>query len=180
MASASCTIRWRNCVRLPLLSGPLSILIWIRFVAACSASSKASHLAASTSTMKSLVLEELPKVMVSSALSSSTIPQGTYFSLHPISCSLAWLSPRVRPPRENAPIFTVALQSILHRLTLPDDPACSSFFYIVEDRVGLFDLLLGFGLHHLAQPKAHPIQHLGHGTGLGQLLLAIALLSQRR
>jgi len=28
---------------------------------------------------------ELPKVMVSSALSSSTIPQGTYFSLHPLS-----------------------------------------------------------------------------------------------
>ena len=35
--------------------------------------------------MKSLVLEELPKVIVSLALSSSTIPQGTYFSLHPIS-----------------------------------------------------------------------------------------------
>src|SRR5712691_2644387 len=36
MASASCTIRWRNCVRLPLLSGPLSILICIRLVAALS------------------------------------------------------------------------------------------------------------------------------------------------
>src|SRR5712691_1224701 len=117
--------------------------------------------------------------MVSSALSASTIPQGTYFSLHPLSCSLAWLSPRVRPPRENSPIFTVALQSILQRLTLPADPACSSFFYIVEDGIGLFDLLLRFGFHHLAQPKAHPIQHRGHGTGRGQLLLTIALLAQR-
>src|SRR5882724_8920614 len=53
------------------------------------------------------------------------------------------------------------------------------FFYVVEDGVGLFALLLGFGLHHLAQPKAHPIQDLGHGTGRGPLVLAIALLSER-
>src|SRR6266571_5621040 len=53
------------------------------------------------------------------------------------------------------------------------------FFYIVEDHVGLFDLLLRLGLHHLAQPKAHPIQDLGHSTGRGQLLLAIPLLSER-
>ena len=39
------------------------------------------------------------------------------------------------------------------------------FFYVVEDGVGLFDLLLGFGLHDLAQPKAHAIEHFGHGTG---------------
>src|SRR5262249_42817534 len=165
MASASCTIRWRNCVRLPLLSGPLSILIWIRLVEAFSPSSKASHLASSTSTMKSLVLAELPKVMLSSALSSSTIPHGMYFSLHPISGSVGWLSPRVRPPRENSPIFTVALTSILQRLTPCADPACSSFFSIVEDGVGLCELLLGFGLDHLAQPKAHPIEYLGHRTG---------------
>src|SRR5215475_3738832 len=74
---------------------------------------------------------------------------------------------------------TVALQSMLKRLTLPEATAWASFFYIVEDRVGLFDLLLGLGLHHLAQSKAHPIQDLGHGTGRGQLLLAIALLSER-
>src|SRR5438128_3360388 len=76
-------------------------------------------------------------------------------------------------------MFTVALQSMLKRLTLPDATAWSSFFSIVEDHVGLFDLLLRLGLHHLAQPKAHPIQDLGHGTGRGQLLLAIALLSER-
>src|SRR5207302_10478433 len=74
---------------------------------------------------------------------------------------------------------TVALQSMLKRLTLPDATAWASFFYIVEDRVGLFDLLLGFGLHDLAQPKAHPIQDLGHGTGRGQLVLAILLLPER-
>ena len=52
-------------------------------------------------------------------------------------------------------------------------------FLSVEDRVGLFDLLLGLGLHHLAQPKAHPIQDLGPGTGRGQLLRALPLLSER-
>ena len=68
---------------------------------------------------------------------------------------------------------------MLKRLTLPEATAWSSFFYIVEDRGGLFALLLGLGLHHLAQPKAHPIQDLGHGTGRGQLLLAIPLRSER-
>src|SRR5882672_2812171 len=74
---------------------------------------------------------------------------------------------------------TVALQSMLKRLTLPDATAWSSFFYMVEDRVGLFALLLGLGLPHLAQPKAHPIQDFGHGTGRGQLLLTLTLISER-
>src|SRR5262245_25356900 len=158
-------MRWRNCVRLPLLSGPLSILIWSRLVSAFACSSIVFHLASIVSTMKSLVLYELPKVMANSPLPSSTIPQGTYFSWHPRSCSLARLSPRVSPPRENSPIFTVALQSILQRLTPSNDTACSSFFYIIEDGISLFDLLLGFGLHDLAQPKAQAIEHFGHGTG---------------
>jgi len=68
---------------------------------------------------------------------------------------------------------------MLKRLTLPDATAWSSFFSIVEDRVGLFDLLLGLGLHHLAQPKAHPIQDLGHGTGRGQWLRALTLRAER-
>ena len=68
---------------------------------------------------------------------------------------------------------------MLKRLTLPKATACSSFFYIIEDRVGLFALLLGLGLDHLAQPKAQPIQDRGHGTGRGQVLLALALLSER-
>ena len=50
---------------------------------------------------------------------------------------------------------------------------------IVENRVGLFDLLLRLGLHDLAQPKAHPIQDLGHRTGRGQLVRALPLFSQR-
>jgi hypothetical protein len=45
---------------------------------------------------------------------------------------------------------TVALPSILTRLTWPDANAWSSFFYVVEDRIGLFDLLLGFGFDHFA------------------------------
>src|SRR5438105_8375533 len=36
MLSDSSTIRDKNCVRLPLLSGPLSILIWMRLVSAFS------------------------------------------------------------------------------------------------------------------------------------------------
>ena len=39
------------------------------------------------------------------------------------------------------------------------------FFDIVEDRVGLFELLLGLRLDHLAHPKPHPIEDGGHGTG---------------
>jgi hypothetical protein len=74
---------------------------------------------------------------------------------------------------------TVALPSRLKRLTLPQATACSAFFYIIEDRGGLFALLLGRGLDHLAQPKAHPMQDLGHGTGRGQVLRALALLAER-
>src|SRR5262245_40017706 len=145
MRSASCTIRERNGVRLPLLSGPLSIFIWIRLVSACSGSAIASHVASIVSTRKSLVLYELPKVMCNAPLASSTIPHGTYCSWHPLSCSLARWSPRVSPPRENSPMFTVALPSILQRLTPCDALAWSSFFYIGEDGVGLFDLFLGLG-----------------------------------
>jgi len=53
------------------------------------------------------------------------------------------------------------------------------FFDVVEDGVGLFDLLLGFGLDDLAQPKAHPIEDDGHGTRRGPLVRALALLSER-
>src|SRR5712691_2574632 len=122
-------MRWRNGVRLPLLSGPLSLLIWIRLVSAFACSSIVFHLASIVSTMKSLVLYELPKVMA------------------------------------NSPIFTVAFQSILQRWTPANDTACSSFFYIVEDGISLFALLLGCGLHDLAQPKAQAIEHVVHGTG---------------
>src|SRR5207245_409158 len=105
---------WRNCVRTPLLSEPLSILICTRSIAPCSAAVSPCHHAASVTTMKSLVLKELPKVTDSCPVSSSTRPHGIYFSLHPRSWSLALLSPRVCPPRENAPIFTVALQSVVY------------------------------------------------------------------
>src|SRR4029453_19261300 len=87
--------------------------------------------------------------------------------------------PRVSPPRKNSPMFTVALQSILQRLTPCEAMAWSSFFYIGEDGVGLFDLLLGLGLDDLAQPKAQAIEHLGHRTGGGQERLTIPLLSER-
>jgi hypothetical protein len=45
---------------------------------------------------------------------------------------------------------TVALQAMLKRLTWPDVSASSAFFYIVEDGIGLFDLLLRFGFAHFA------------------------------
>ena len=46
------------------------------------------------------------------------MPNGVYFSRHPMSWSTAWLSPRVVPPREYSPMFTVALQSMLRRMTV--------------------------------------------------------------
>jgi hypothetical protein len=68
---------------------------------------------------------------------------------------------------------------MLKRLTLPRATAWSSFFYSIEDRVGLFALLLRLGLDDLTQPKAHPIHDLGHGTGRGPLLRALALRAKR-
>lgn len=53
------------------------------------------------------------------------------------------------------------------------------FFNIVEDGIGLFDFLLRFGLHDSAQAKAQAIEHFGHGTRRGQLLLALTLFPQR-
>src|SRR6516162_7563712 len=74
--STNCTRRWRHCVRTPLLSEPLSSLICTRSISPCSLALSPCHHAASVSTMKSLVLEELPKVTYSCAVSSSTIPHG--------------------------------------------------------------------------------------------------------
>ena len=51
---------------------------------------------------------------------------------------------------------------------------------MVEDGVGLFELLLRFGFDPFTQPKAQAIEHLGHRTGRGPLVLAIALGSQGR
>src|SRR5439155_14506996 len=53
MVSANCTMRWRNCVRTPLLSEPLSILICTRSIAPCSVALSPCHHAASVSTMQS-------------------------------------------------------------------------------------------------------------------------------
>ena len=52
------------------------------------------------------------------------------------------------------------------------------FFDVVKDGVGLFDLLLGLRLDHLASAKALAIQDLGHGRRRGQLVLAIPLCSE--
>jgi hypothetical protein len=74
---------------------------------------------------------------------------------------------------------TVALPSILKRLTWPDASAWSSFFYIVEDRIGLFDLLVRFGFDHFASAKAQTVEHPGHRTGGWELRCVIALGLQR-
>src|SRR4029453_3020426 len=84
MVSTNCTRRWRNCVRTPLLSEPLSSLICTRSISPCSLALSPCHHAASVSTMQSLVLEELPKVTYSCAVSSSTIPHGIYFPFHQV------------------------------------------------------------------------------------------------
>src|SRR6516165_1158128 len=51
IASANSTMRYRNWVRLPLLSGPLSILIWSLETSAFSCSSHRFHLASRVSTI---------------------------------------------------------------------------------------------------------------------------------
>src|SRR6266571_6159641 len=53
------------------------------------------------------------------------------------------------------------------------------FFDVVEDGVGLFDLLLRLGFDHTPQAKAQAIQHGGHRRGRGQLVLLTVLGAQR-
>lgn len=107
--------------------------------------------------MKSLVLAELPKVTESWAVSSSMIPHGIYCSVPPKSWSLALYSPRVCPPRENAPILTVALQSRLNRLRPGVSGPVWSFFYIGKDGVSFWNLFLRLRFEDFAQAIAHPL-----------------------
>ena len=104
------------------------MLIWMRLVCAFSCLSIAFHVASSVSTMQSLGLYARPQVMGRAALSSSTIPHGISCSSQPRAWSRARLSPRVTPPRETSPIFTVALPAILQRLTPADARAWASVF----------------------------------------------------
>src|SRR4029453_10778063 len=83
MALQNTTMRCKNCVRLPLLSGPLSILICSRAMATCSLICNAAHQASSASTMKSLVLEELPKVIESCRLFHPRYPTECSFPSTP-------------------------------------------------------------------------------------------------
>ena len=43
-------------------------------------------------------------------------------------------------------------------------PLVGLCFNIVDNGVGLSNLLLRFGFDHFAQPKSHAIEHLGHRT----------------
>jgi len=52
------------------------------------------------------------------------------------------------------------------------------FFDVVKDGVCLFEFLLRFGLHHLAQPKARAIEDLRHGRRRGQVVRALTLRSE--
>jgi hypothetical protein len=49
---------------------------------------------------------------------------------------------------------------------------------MVDNGVGLSDLLLWRGLHHCAQPKSPPVQSLGHRTGRGPLVRTIPVSAQ--
>src|SRR5690242_6224499 len=101
--------------------------------------------------MKSLVLAELPKVTESWAVASARIPHGTYCSVSPRSWSLALFAPRVFPPRENGPSLTVALQSMLNRLTPGVSWLAWSCLEIGKNGIGFRNLLLGLGLEYFAQ-----------------------------
>jgi len=115
------------------------------------------HHAVSVSTMKSLVLAELPNVTYSWAVSSSRSPHGIECSVLPKSWSLALESPRGFPSRENAPSLTVALPSRLNRLLPGVSWLAWSFFAIGNNGSGLGDLFLWLGLEDLAQARAHRV-----------------------
>ena len=57
------------------------------------------------------------------------------------------------------------------RLTFPAATACASFFEVLEDSIGLGNLLLRFGFEHFAQAKAQPIEDGRYRTGGGHVLL---------
>ena len=63
---------------------------------------------------------------------------------------------------------------------LPAAIACVSFFEILEDRIGLGNLLLWFGFEDFAEPKAQPIEHARHGAGSREVFLCEALRAERR
>src|SRR5262245_45434564 len=69
---------------------------------------------------------------------------------------------------------------MLQRLTVPAASACASFFEVLEDGIGLSNLLLRFGFEDFAQTKAQPIENVGHGTGGGNILLGEALSPECR
>ena len=69
---------------------------------------------------------------------------------------------------------------MLQRLTFPAAVACASFFEVLEDGIGLGNLLLRFGFEDFAQAKAQPIEDGRHRTGGGHLLLGKALGAECR
>ena len=96
---ANCTIRYRNCVRLPLLSGPLSILICSRAIAPCSV-----FIQRRPPGLKRID-DEITRLVgaakgdaAADRSSSSTIPHGMYFSLQ----AHVMITGFVVPPGETA------------------------------------------------------------------------------
>src|SRR5262249_14448814 len=73
-------------------------------------------------------------------------------------------------------------RSLYQRCSTVCPPALPSlgglFVNIIENSVGLRNLLLRFGFHHFAQPTSHAIEHLGQRRGRGQRGLTIPLGSQ--
>ena len=84
-------------------------------------------------------------------------PTRTIVSVPPKSGSLALYSPRVFPPRENGPSLTVALPSMLNRLTRGVSWLAWSFFEIGKNRISLGDLFLRLRFEDFAQTIAHAV-----------------------
>jgi hypothetical protein len=95
--------------------------------------------------MNSLVFAQLPRAKCSCPVSSFTTPIGVHFSLHPMSWSTAWLSPRVLPPGVLANVHRgLAVHAQSHDRTLFG--CLVLFLHVGEDGVGFWNLFWGLAL----------------------------------
>src|SRR6185369_16333058 len=103
-------MRYRNWLRRPLFSGPLSC----KKTSVSTSENRAlfsAHQCSIVSTMQSLVTLDVQTAIDNSSCPGSKRPTGVALPSGPKSWSSAWTGTRLSPPRENSPILTVALAS---------------------------------------------------------------------
>ena len=170
-------MRYKNCVRRLWFSGPLSRSTINRRTArtASKRSRFRRHHASRASTMKSLVTLECVKYRSNSSYSGTKIPKGVNWPFGWKSSSAPALPVRLEPPRENGPIFTVALASrdtrSVSRAARASSCTCLSSVKMASVSYDFF----GGGTCGLAQAKAQGVELGGDGLQAGQLLIGVAL-----